>query len=135
MDVSSIVGLQDRAIIAVMTYTFARVGAVVGLKVEDYFPQNKRWWLRLREKNGKVNEMPCHHSLELYLDEYIKAATIEDDRKGPLFRSAVGKTKTLSARPVLRAECGPWCAAVPAMPVSRRRSAATLFALRASPTT
>src|ERR1700726_4905450 len=58
MDVSSVVGLRDRAIIAVMTYTFARVGAVVALTVEDYYAQKKRWWLRLREKNGKVNEMP-----------------------------------------------------------------------------
>ena len=34
MDVSTVVGLPDRAIIAVMTYTFARVGAVVALAVE-----------------------------------------------------------------------------------------------------
>jgi site-specific recombinase XerD len=50
MDVSTVVGLRDRAIIAVMTYTFARVGAVVALAVEDYFSQKKRWWLRLHEK-------------------------------------------------------------------------------------
>src|ERR1700677_1746040 len=50
------------------------ISTVVALNVEDYFPQTKRWWLRLREKNGKVNEMPCHHKLETYLDEYIKAA-------------------------------------------------------------
>jgi site-specific recombinase XerD len=95
MDTSSVVGLRDRAIIAVMTYTFARVGAVVALTVEDYYAQKKRWWLRLREKNGKVNEMPCHHKLEVYLDAYIEAAGIEDDRKGPLFRTAIGKTKKL----------------------------------------
>jgi integrase/recombinase XerD len=95
MDVSTVVGLRDRAIIAVMTYTFARVGAVVALAGEDYYPQKKRWWLRLREKNGKVNEMPCHHKLEEYLDAYIKAAGIADDRKGPLFRAAIGKTKKL----------------------------------------
>jgi site-specific recombinase XerD len=95
MDVSSVVGLRDRALIAVMTYTFARVGAVVALNVEDYFPQKKRWWLRLREKNGKINEMPCHHKLENYLDAYIKEAGIGDDRKGPLFRAAIGKTKKL----------------------------------------
>jgi site-specific recombinase XerD len=95
MDVSSVVGLRDRAIIAVMTYTFARVSAVVALNVEDYYAQKKRWWLRLREKNGKLNEMPCHHKLESYLDAYIDAAGIEDDRKGPLFRTAIGKTKKL----------------------------------------
>jgi site-specific recombinase XerD len=54
MDVSIVVGLRDRALLAVMTYTFARVGAVVALKVEDYYPQKKRWWLRLLEENGQV---------------------------------------------------------------------------------
>ena len=95
MDVSTVVGLRDRAIIAVMTYTFARVGAVVALTVEDYYAQKKRWWLRLHEKNGKVNEMPCHHKLEEYLDAYIEAACIADDRKDPLFRAAIGKTRKL----------------------------------------
>jgi site-specific recombinase XerD len=95
MDVSTVVGLRDRALIAVMTYTFARVGAVVALNVEDYYPQKKRWWLRLNEKNGKVNEMPCHHKLEAYLDAYISTAGIAEDRKGPLFRAAIGRTKKL----------------------------------------
>ena len=104
MDVSNVVGLRDRAIIATMTYTFARVSAVVGLKVEDYYPQKKRWWLRLHEKNGKVNEMPCHHNLETYLDEYVEAAGIAGDRKGPLFRAAVGKTKKLATKPLSRTD-------------------------------
>ncbi len=104
MDVSTVVGLRDRALIAVMTYTFARVGAVVALNVEDYYPQKKRWWLRLREKNGKVNEMPCHHKLEAYLDEYISAVDIADDRKGPLFRAAIRRTKTLSDHAMSRTD-------------------------------
>jgi hypothetical protein len=66
MDVSTAVGLRDRATIAVMIYTFARVGAAIALNVEDYYSQKKRWWLRLREKNGKLNEMPCHHKLESF---------------------------------------------------------------------
>ena len=104
MDVSTVVGLRDRAIIAVMTYTFARVGAVVALTVEDYFSQKKRWWLRLHEKNGKLNEMPCHHKLEEYLDAHIRAAGIALDRKGPLFRAAIGKTKTLGPGSVSRTD-------------------------------
>src|SRR4051812_35123087 len=83
MDGSNLVRLRDRAFIVVMVYSFARISAVIGLKVEDYCPQQKRWWLRLHEKNGKVNEMPCHHKLERYLDEYMQAADIEKDRKGP----------------------------------------------------
>jgi integrase/recombinase XerD len=104
MNSSTVVGLRDRAIVAVMAFTFARVSAVVGLKVEDYYPQTKRWWLRLREKNGKVNEMPCHHKLEAYLDQYIAAADIKGERKGPLFRSAIGRTGTLSKKPLGRTD-------------------------------
>jgi integrase/recombinase XerD len=104
MDASTVVGLRDRAMIAVMAFTFARVSAVVNLKVEDYYPQKKRWRLRLCEKNGKVNEMPCHHKLEGYLDAYIGAAFIEDDCKGPLFRAAIGRTGKLSDRPMSRVD-------------------------------
>lgn len=104
MDASTIVGLRDRALVAVMAFTFARVSAVVNLKVEDYSPQKKRWWLRLREKNGKVNEMPCHHKLEAYMDAYISAAGIEADRKGPLFRAAIGRTGVLSPRALSRTD-------------------------------
>jgi site-specific recombinase XerD len=104
MDTNTVVGLRDRALVAVMAFTFARVSAVVGLKVEDYYPQKKRWWLRLREKNGKVNEMPCHHKLEAYMDAYIEAAGIEGDRKGPLFRTMIGRTGQLSDRPLSRTD-------------------------------
>jgi integrase/recombinase XerD len=104
IDVSHVVGLRDRAIIAVMVYAFARVSAVVGLKVEDYFPLKKRWWLRLHEKGGKVNEMGCHHKLEQFLDEYMTAAGIVDDKKGPLFRAAIGRTGKLSDRPLSRVD-------------------------------
>ena len=104
MDETYLVRLRDRALVAVMAFTFARVLAVVDLKVEDYYPQKKRWWLRLREKNGKVNQMPCHHKLETYLDAYIAAAGIRDDKKGWLFRTAIGRTGKLSNRPVSRTD-------------------------------
>ena len=63
-----LIGLRDRAIIALMGYTFARMGAVIQMKVEDYYMQNRRGWVRLHEKGGKVNELPCHHNLEEYLE-------------------------------------------------------------------
>jgi hypothetical protein len=123
------VGLRDRAIVAAMTYTFARVGAVVALTVEDYFSQKKRWWLRLHETNGMLNEMPCHHKLEGYLDAYIKAAAIEGDRKGSLFRSAIGKTGQLTDKPMRRGDVwGMVCRR--ASEGSKRRLAATPSALR-----
>ena len=88
IDISTVVGLRDRALIALMTYSFARVSAAVAMDVEDYHPKGKRWWVRLHEKGGKRHEMPAHHNLEAYLDAYIEAAGIRDDKKGPLFRSA-----------------------------------------------
>ena len=92
----ALVGLRDRALIAAMVYTFARVGAVLQMKVRDYFVQGRRGWVRLHEKGGKEHEVPCHHNLERYLDEYIAAADIGGDADSPLFRTAAGKTGTLT---------------------------------------
>ena len=72
LDTSTLVGLRDRALIGVMTYAFARIGAVVAMKVEDYYPGGKRWWVRLHEKGGKRHEMPAHHKLEAFIDEYLQ---------------------------------------------------------------
>src|SRR4051794_7896967 len=102
MPVDTVIGLRDRALIGVLIYSFARISAALGMRVEDYFPQGKRWWLRLHEKGGKQHEMPVHHSLEEYLDRYIEAAKLEEDKKGPLFRSAYLKTGRLTSQPLTR---------------------------------
>src|SRR5215831_6513257 len=96
----SVVGLRDRALIAVMVYSFARINAVLEMKVWDYFVQGRRGWVRLHEKGGKEHEVPCHHNLEKYLDQYITAAEIADDPDGPLFRMAAGKTGELTRNPM-----------------------------------
>jgi len=88
INVGKLIGVRDRALIAIMIFTFARVSAVAAMKVEDYFQQGKRWSVRLHEKNGKLVEMRVHHKLEGYLDEYLDAAGIRGDRRGPLFRRA-----------------------------------------------
>lgn len=102
IDTSSVVGLRDRALIGVMVFSFARVGAVVSMKVEDYYQNGKRWWLRLHEKGGKFHEVPAHHNAEAYLDAYLEAAGIEKEPKSPLFRSAVGRTGMLTDRALRR---------------------------------
>ena len=101
IDTSTVVGLRDRAVIGVMTYAFARIGAVVAMRVEDYYPNGKRWWLRLHEKGGKRHEMPSHHKLEAFLDEYLAAAGIRDDGKTPC-SAARGRTGTLTGKPMHR---------------------------------
>lgn len=102
IDTSTTVGLRDRALIAIMVYSFARISAVLGMRVEDYYQNGKRWWIRLHEKGGKFHEVPVHHTAEAYLDAYIQAAGIAGDAKGPLFRSATGRTGKLTERPLRR---------------------------------
>lgn len=94
IDTGSLTGLRDRAFIGVMIYTFARVGAVVQMNVEDYFSQGRRGWVRLHEKGGKEHEAPCIPKLETYLDEYLAAAGIANDKEGPLFRTTGRSTGT-----------------------------------------
>lgn len=85
IDVNDLIGLRDRALIGVMVFSFARVSAVVGMDVGDYFQQGKRWWLRLAEKGGKAHDVPVHHKAEEYLDAYL--AALGNPKDGPLFRS------------------------------------------------
>ena len=87
IDIGKIAGLRDRAILGVMIYSFARVGAVCGMNVEDYYQDGKRFWLRLHEKGGKRHEVPAHHNAEAYLDAYIEGADLADEKKDPLFRT------------------------------------------------
>jgi integrase/recombinase XerD len=104
IDTSHVVGLRDRALIGVMVYSFARVSAVVGMKVEDYYGVGKRWWLRLHEKGGKFHEVPAHHLAEEYLDAYLDAAGLRSEKKGPLFRSAQGRRRQLTDHALEREE-------------------------------
>lgn len=84
IDATHVVGLRDWAPIGTMLFTCARVEATVSM--DDYFPQGKRWSIRLHENGGKQHEMPDHHRLE-FLDAYRAAAQLSN-KKAPLFQSA-----------------------------------------------
>lgn len=104
IDTSHVVGLRDRALLGLMVYSFARVSAVVHLKVRDYYQNGKRWWVRLHEKGGKFHEVPVHHLAEQYLDAYLQAAPIGTERDKPLFRTTRGQTRKLTANSLNRVE-------------------------------
>jgi integrase len=99
IDTGNVVGLRD-PLIGLMVYSFARIGAALGMSVEDVYTQNHRLWVRLREKDGKRHAMPCHHNLEEYLTAYLDGARLRDDPKGPLFR-AIGRATGKLTRTVL----------------------------------
>jgi integrase len=100
----NLVGLRDRALIGTLLYTFARVSAATAMRVGDYYPVGKRWWVRLHEKGGRHHQMPCHHRLAEWLDAYIEAAGIGGDRRGPLFRTAEGRTGRLTEQAMAQPE-------------------------------
>ena len=104
IDTSHIVGLRDRALIAAMFFSFARISAVLGMKVGDYFPKGKRYWFRLHEKGGKYHEVPVHHTAEEYLDRYLDEANLWEKKDAPLFQTAPGRSRTLTGDALQRQE-------------------------------
>lgn len=103
IDCTKLVGLRDRALISVMVYSFARVSATINMNVEDYSPQGRRMWFRLHEKGGKPHDVPAHHNAEEYVDAYLDAAGIADEKKSPLFRT-VSRYRQLTPRRMHRAD-------------------------------
>lgn len=99
IDVSHVVGLRDRALIGTMFFSFARISAVLGMQVKDYFAKGgRRCWLRLHEKGGKYHEVPAHHKIEEFLDAYLEAAGLREAKEMPLFRSTRGRSRQLTER-------------------------------------
>lgn len=102
IETGQVVGLRDRALIALMVYSFARISAVVKMQVKDYYPNGKRYWIRLHEKGGKFHQVPVHHNAEQYLDEYIEAAGIKEEKNAPLFRTARKRVRELTQNAMSR---------------------------------
>ncbi|MFS2175347.1 tyrosine-type recombinase/integrase [Rhizobium pisi] len=111
----TLIGKRDRALIGLMTYTFARIGAASSMEVKDVFLQNRRLWVHLHEKGGKQVELPCHHTLESYLDDYIDAAGLKDTARAPLFQTFRRGTSELSGNALTQPD---------AFALVRRRAAA-----------
>jgi integrase/recombinase XerD len=97
INTSHVVGLRDRAIIATMIYTAARVGAVANLKRYDFYDAGDQFCLRFLDKGGKSREIPVRHDLQRYLFAYLDAARLFPANKdSPLFRTTVRRTRTLT---------------------------------------
>lgn len=92
IDPGTVLGLRDRAVIGVLNFTGARVGAVAGLRLGDLEHDGTTYLLRFREKNGKRRAVPVRPELEAWLTEYLTTAGLADapreDRDRPLFRAA-----------------------------------------------
>ncbi len=103
INITTPIGLRDRALIGLMVYSFSRIGAALSMKVEDVFVLRNRLWVRLHEKGGKRHEMPCHHNLEDYLRAYIDGMNLRNDPKAYLFRTIGRGSDQLTATPLPQA--------------------------------
>lgn len=101
IDATTLAGLRDRALIALMVHTFARVAAALKMRVDDVRISDRRYWIRLHEKGGRHHEMPLHHNAERYLLEYMDAAGLHDQPASPLFRT-IGRRRYLTANAMHR---------------------------------
>lgn len=100
--IDRLIGLRDRALIAVMAFSFARISAVLGMEGVDCALRGRRMWLRFHEKGGKYHEVPAHHQVEEYLDAYLSAASLAG-RREPLFQS-IHRQGILTGRRLSRRE-------------------------------
>ncbi len=97
LDVSHPVGLRDRAVIGILIYTAARVGAVAKLRRSDFYEVADQHCLRFHEKGGKVREIPVRHDLLEFLNAYLEVSGLRySESSSPLFRTAVRRTKRLT---------------------------------------
>ena len=87
IDTRTVIGLRDRALIGLMLYTVARIGAAVGMRVRDYYEEADYFICRLHEKAGKLHHVPANHILEGYMKSYLDSSGIREEKNSPLFRS------------------------------------------------
>lgn len=103
IDPGTVMGLRDRAVLGVMLYTFARVGAVVGMRVEDYTWTGSRHCFRFRRIGGRIHEVPAHPNAAAYMEAYLEAAGIQPAHRTPLFRT-VDRQGRLTQAPLTRTD-------------------------------
>ena len=82
IDPATPVGLRDRALLGVMIYSFARIGAALAMDHGEYFQVGRKMMLQLHEKGGREHQMPAHHTLIEYMEAYLQA---RGGGEGPLF--------------------------------------------------
>jgi site-specific recombinase XerD len=64
LDTTHVIGLRDRAILAILVYTSSRAGAVAKLRRGDFYNAGQQWMLHFNEKGGKSREIPVRADLQ-----------------------------------------------------------------------
>ena len=123
----SLMDIRDKALFSVLLYSWARVSALVTLKVEDYYQRKGERWLRLQEKRGKTHEVPVHSKAREAIDQWLTASGLGSNPSAPLFPAFGKDKKTLELRHMDRTSVWRLCRPGPGRADSRSGSAATVF--------
>jgi site-specific recombinase XerC len=100
----TISGKRDRALIGLIVYSLARIGALLIMEVQDVYAREGRLWVRLREKGDQYYDSPCQEPLAAYLEDYLGATGLKDHPQSLLFRTIGRGTGQLTEAPLPR-EC------------------------------
>ena len=80
IDTGKVVGLRDRALIGLMVYSFARIGAALGMVVEDVYTQNRPGCRSAcAKKGGKRDAMPSRPTTSMKTRCVLDGARLRDD--------------------------------------------------------
>jgi site-specific recombinase XerC len=97
IDGQDVMARRDKALIAVMLFSFARVGAVVAMNVRDYRnPGTARARFVLHEKGGRFHPVPAHHHAAELVDAYLAMSGLRDTPDAALWQGAPGRAGKLS---------------------------------------
>lgn len=99
-----VVGLRDKALLALMLFGFVRVSAVCKMQVRDFEDAGGDAWLVLQEKGGRERRIPCHHQARDYVRAYLAAGGIEIGGRAPLFQTFRGRTTLLTGNRMRRTD-------------------------------
>jgi integrase/recombinase XerD len=103
----NVVKLRDRAIVGILIYTAARVGAVAQLRLRDYVDAGDQFCLHFYEKGGKAREIPVRHDLQRSLAAYLTAANLTlAVPVAPLFPTAARRTRQFTNRSMTAGDIG-----------------------------
>ena len=101
IDVTNINGARDFAVIGILIYTAARVGAVAKLRRRDFYESGGQYFFRFHEKGGKIREIPARHDLQQAIVNYLELGGLDyADGNSPLFRSTIRRTRQLTMSPL-----------------------------------
>jgi integrase/recombinase XerD len=101
IDGAAVIDARDKALIAVMLSSFARVGAVVKMRVRDYRGAGtSSAMFTLHEKSGKFHRVPAHHMAASLLDAYVGLSGLAASPEAPLWQGSSGRTGKLSGEPL-----------------------------------